>query len=347
VPPQYQAPQYQAPQYQAPQYPTSQYPIPQQPAQPNWAAPQGWEAPPAGPEALPTKRRKSVVGWVALGVGVFTIMACLCGIGAVFLVPNLRDATENASGDPSASPTASQPAGTFATSTAAAAAAGPFAGTPAANFPAGTAGITLPKAVKTGVFSAADVSKALASVRKALIAARLDKPMVVSRNPEPFLKLMAVDARADLRKDFSAVTFATYATQTAKGSTLAAPTPRVKGKITYRATKASDGVRVLEVVTNFVWAYPFVAAKQDPGDDIVIVHDKVTWQVPYVNDVTTSARGLWVDTAESYGWNIDCAQFDKGYIAPGKADQGTGPGPTEDPDAMYDPEHTIDISDSC
>jgi hypothetical protein len=287
-----------------------------------------------------------VIGKVAIGVGVLTIMACLCGIGAVFLVPSLR--SNNASSNPSAFPTASHPSGISATSTAGASGSGgPFAGTPAAAYPAGVAGITLPKAVKTGVFSAADVSKALTSVQKALIAARLDKQMVVNRNIDPFLKLMAPDARADLRKDFSSETFATYATQIATGSKLAPQTPRVKGRITYRATKASDGIRVIEVITNFVWIYPFVAPSQAPGDDIVVMHDEVTWQVPDVNDVASTGRGLWIDHAQSYGSNIDCTQINKGYLAPGTTQTGSGPGPTEDPNTMYDPEHTIDIKNSC
>jgi hypothetical protein len=300
---------------------------------------------PAGGDFQPTKRRMPVIGKVAIGVGVFTIMACLCGIGAVFLVPSLR--SNNASGNPSAFPTSSHPSGISATSTAGASSGsnGPFGGTPAAAYPAGVAGITLPKAVKTGVFSATDVSKALTSVQKALIAARLDKQMLVNRNLDPFLKLMALDARADLRKDFTSDTFATYATQIATGSKLAPQTPRVKGRITYRATKASDGVRVIEVITNFVWVYPFVAPGQAPGDDIVVMHDEVTWQFPDVNDVSSTGRGLWIDHAQSYGSNIDCAQFNKGYLAPGTTQ--TASGPTEDPNAIYNPEHTIDIKNSC
>jgi hypothetical protein len=247
--------------------------------------------------------------------------------------------------DGKAYPTASHPSGISATSTATAAAGGPFAGTPAADYPEGAAGITLPKATASGVFTAKQVADALNSVKKALIAGRLDSRMLVDRNPDAFLKLLAPDAKASLRKDFASDDFSVYATQFAPGAQPAKETPRVKGRVTYRVTR-SDGIPALEVTTNFVWVYPFQVPGADPGDNLVVVHDELVWHVLQPSKVQKSSRGLWLNSGESYASNIDCDQFNKGLIAPGKQEIGIG-GDTEDPDSMFDPDRALDITSNC
>jgi hypothetical protein len=268
------------------------------------------------------------------------VIVAVCAFGLV--KAGLGGFLASDDGKHKAYPTASHPDGIAATSTATAAAGGPFAGTPAANYPEGTAGITLPKAVASGGFTAKQVRDALADVKKALVAGRLDSQMLVKRNPDPFLKLFAPDARSDMRKDFSTDDFSVYATQFAPGAKPAKETPRVKGRISYRTTKV-EGIPALEVTTNFVWVYPFQVSS---GDGIVVVHDELVWQVLHPSKVQASLRGLWLSKGQSYASNIDCDQYNKGLIAPGKPEFGIGPD-TEDPDSMFDPDRSLDISTNC
>lgn len=295
-----------------------------------WGQP-GQPAPGFPPEP-PPKRGLGAKLWpkIAGGLGVLLVV---CAIGAVRAV---MDSDDN---DGKAYPTQSPPSGVGATSTATAEAGGPFAGTPAEKYPEGTAGITLPKAAAAGAFSAKQVGDALAAVKKALVAGRLDKRMLVDRKPDAFLKLLAPDAKANLTKDFSSEKFSVYATQFAPGVKRASEQPRVKGRVSYKATK-TEGIRAIEVTTNFVWVYPF------QGDDVVVVHDELVWMVLHPSDVQASSRGLWLDHGQSYASNMDCDQFEKGLIAPGKPEVGVGTG-NEDPDSMFDPNRSLDVGTNC
>ncbi|MET7833915.1 hypothetical protein ABZS44_13980 [Micromonospora sediminicola] len=247
---------------------------------------------------------------------------------------------------PVAHPTISPPSGEQAVSSASPPpTAGPFDGTPAAGFAEGAAGIALPRARRTGAFTEKQVADALAKVRRALVTARLDRAFFAAEDPERLVRQFAPDARADLRKDFTTGDAVSYATRLAPGSRLTADQPRVRGRISYRATKDAGGIRVLEVTTNFVWAYPFLTASMAAGDGVVVVHDTVVWSVAHPDDVHRSSAGLWIDKADSYGSNIDCAAFDKGLLRLGTPSFG---GPADpDPDAVYDPDKTLDLPDTC
>jgi hypothetical protein len=340
------------PPYQQPQFPPQQgYPPPPQPAP--WGEPQpqpapwgqppptAWDgqsppqAPPpwpgGGPPEPPAKRGLAGKLWpkIAGGLGVLLVV---CAVGAVRAVMNSDDDGGKAY------PTSSPPSGVGATSTATAKAGGPFAGTPAEKYPEGAAGITLPKAAAAGPFTAKQVGDALAAVKKALVAGRLDKRMLVDRKPDAFLKLLAPDAKTLLRKDFSSDKFSVYATQFAPGVKPASQQPRVKGRVTYKAAK-TEGIRAIQVTTNFVWVYPF-------KDDVVVVHDELVWMVLHPSDVETSSRGLWFDHGQFYASNMDCDEFDKGLIAPGKPEIGVGTD-NQDPNSMFDPNRTLDVGNSC
>ncbi|SCL21664.1 hypothetical protein GA0070624_2367 [Micromonospora rhizosphaerae] len=247
---------------------------------------------------------------------------------------------------PAAYPTISQPPGEQATTSASPpSAAGPFDGTPAESFPEGAAGIAVPAAKPTNPFTEKQVTAALSKVRAALVTARLDRTFMTSNDPERLIRQFAPDARADLRKDFASDTFATYATRLAPGARITAHQPRVKGRISYRATTDPQDIRILEITTNFVWVYAFQTSGTLPGDGVVVVHDTVIWSVPHPDDVDRSSNGLWIDEANSYASNIDCAAFEKGLLDVGTPSYG---GPEDpDPDADFDPDRTLDIQDTC
>jgi hypothetical protein len=247
-------------------------------------------------------------------------------------------------------PTISPPAGVQATTTASPPpAAGPFDGTPAAAYPAGAAGITLPPAKPTGDFTAAQVAAGLAKVRAALVTARLDRTFITATDPEPLLRHFAPDARADRRADFTQGAFASFATRLAPGARLAPEQPRVKGRVTYRAARNPHGVRVLRVTTNFVWAYAFRAPRYEPGDGVVVVHDTIVWELPHPGDVRTRSIGLWLVDQDSYLSNIDCAAARKSLLRLPGDERAPTPTPTGtvDPDSLYDPDRSLEIPDNC
>ncbi|MGC4812347.1 hypothetical protein ACLQ29_17630 [Micromonospora sp. DT228] len=187
-----------------------------------------------------------------------------------------------------------------------------FAGSPAASFAPGAEAVRMPAAKGTGPFSAAQVRTALESVRKALIQSRLDTSMFMG-DPEPFLKLLAPDVRERLRTDFTSNAFLRYATRMASPSDWE-PGTRADGRVSYRATEA-NGIRLLEVSTEFVWAYPFEVDRRAPaGAGLVAFRDRVVWQVPHPDDVPASARGLWIASAKAVTWNAECAQLTQGWV---------------------------------
>ncbi|MGW0217475.1 hypothetical protein ACWDXH_24090 [Micromonospora chokoriensis] len=187
-----------------------------------------------------------------------------------------------------------------------------FAGSPAASFAPGEQAVRMPAAKATGPFTAAQVQAALESVRKGLVESRLDMSMFMG-DTEPFLKVLAPDAREQLRSDFTGNSFLRYATRMASPSDWE-PGVRADGRVSYRAIE-ENGVRVLEVSTEFVWAYPFdVDLRAPAGASVVALRDRVVWQVPHPDDVPASARGLWITSAEAVTWNADCAQLRDGWV---------------------------------
>jgi hypothetical protein len=222
----------------------------------------------------------------------------------------------------------------------------PFAGTPAAAFADGEEGITLPAAEAVGDFSQDEVAGALEQVRAAMIATRIDQQMLVDRDPGPFLQLMSEANRDFLQQDFEGASFGYFASQLADGSELAVATPRVDGQVSYEATLDSGGIRVVEVVTSFVWAYAFVVPDGDPElDGIVVVRDELVWHLPHEDDVIPEATGLWLWEGEAYAWGIDCDAFDQGFLAPQRELSVGFDGPEEG--EVFDSQGSLDIPSTC
>lgn len=219
----------------------------------------------------------------------------------------------------------------------------PFAGTPAAGFAEGAAGIVLPPVEPVGDFTADYVAEALTQVRQALVAARLAPGMLVDHDPGPLVGLVADAQQPAMREAFDSATFATFATQVADGAVLMPAPPRVAGEISYRATTAERDLPVLEVVSNFVWVYAFQppdAARA--GATIVVVRDALRWEGRYDRAWLESSRGMWLADAASYGWGVDCDAYQKGLIRPGRfAD------PAQHVAVAFDPERPLPSGDGC
>ncbi|GHJ55949.1 hypothetical protein Nm8I071_52560 [Nonomuraea sp. TT08I-71] len=317
------------------------------PAAPQWPRqpPPGVVGP--GRDGGPRNWRGRLSGSLLTGVTALLLLAFVGVVGGAVLV-----SMPSARGRPVVFPTFGPPSGApapsptpAATSAAPPRASGPFDGTPAAGFPQGQAGIVLPAAKRTGPFTEKQVAAALAKVRKVLVTARLDRQFMTGDDAEPLVRQFARDARAGMRKAFASDTFAAYATRLAPGARLTADQPRVRGRISYRATKDDDGIRILAVTTNFVWSYAFRTSSTAPGDALVVVHDTVVWSMPHPDDVESSSTGLWIEDANSYAANVDCAAYDKGLLDLGHQSFDGPDGP--DLDAVFDPAATLDLPDTC
>lgn len=238
-------------------------------------------------------------------IGFGLVLALLVVIGGAVLVGRVADGVR-ASAAESATPSPTPPVSRVGDPRDL------FAGTPAASFAPGEESVRMPAAKATGPFTANEVRAALESVRKALVESRLDTSMFLG-DPEPFLAVLAPDAREQRRADFSDGSFLRYATRMGSQSEWE-PGTRAAGRVSYRATE-EEGIRLLEVSTEFVWAYPFdVDLRAPAGAGVVAVRDRVVWQVPYPEDTQASSRGLWIASATAVTWNADCAQLRAGWI---------------------------------
>jgi hypothetical protein len=240
-------------------------------------------------------------------------------------------------------PTVSHPSGVFATSSATADPAGPFARTPAALWAEGEAGITLPPGAAVTDFAAEEVAADLATVKAALVAGRLDHKMLVDHDPSAFLDLLAPDARTDTGQQYRSRNMLGLVTSIDPDAHLDSRPPRVSGRMTFLSTMDDEHRTVLEIVTNYVWAYAF-----DTGH-ISLIHDEVHWRFYLDRDVLASSRGLWVFHYIGYWFNMDCDASHRGLLAPPRPYSGggaTSPDP-ENQDNYYDPNHTLEIGRGC
>jgi hypothetical protein len=219
-----------------------------------------------------------------------------------------------------------------------------FADTPAWSYPQGEAGIVLPPAVAVDGYTADEVGAAQQRIRGALVAARLDHRMLVDHDPAALVDMFAEAQRDRVRKAFADGDFGNVATWLASDAKVSTEPPRVTGHMTVHSG-TEQGVRYLEVVTNYVWVYAFADAAVTPA----IVHDEVHWRLLDKEPIRPVDRGLWLADAKAFLSNIDCAAMDKGIVGPARERSVAKPGePTEsDPEQYYDPNHTLNIDNTC
>lgn len=248
--------------------------------------------------------------------------------------------------DAAAYPTQAAPSGVTVTTTASAAPTDPFEGTAAATYPKGEAGITMPAATAVTGFTAAQVDAALQQVRKALVAGRLDQRMLVGHDPSAFLALLAPNSAKGIKPWFDGTGFSTLATWIDPAAHLDPDEEvRVSGRVTFASANV-DGLRTLQITTNFVWVYAFTGNGEHP---LAAEHDEIRWDFPATDRLRAADKGMWIGDSSGYMAWIDCAAARKGLLAPYRPTSapGAGPDPTEDPDAYLKADHSLDIVDAC
>lgn len=218
----------------------------------------------------------------------------------------------------------------------------PFAGTPAAAYSRGAAGIVLPEAKVVPGFTAAQVRDSLEQVRKALIASHLDPDMLIRHRVDGFVNLLAPGERADARKWFGSTRFDTVAVWIDPSVSLDEhEQPRVSGTVEY-VSQIVGGRQTLKITTNFVWVYAF---DRDDPNPLAIAHDQIEWQFSWARQLIAADRGMWLSTSEGYRAWVDCAAARKGLLAPTR--EGTVTVSTDDQNAYMDADHALDIDDNC
>jgi len=200
----------------------------------------------------------------------------------------------------------------------------PFAGTPADGFPEGAAGIVAPSARSIAGWPSQRVSAALALVTQALIDTRISPTLVRDHNPADFFKLIAPRQQDALQRELDSGVAAAYISQLANGVTLIS-SPRAKGTMTYHTTTNAQGTNLLEITSSFVWVYPVAPTAERPNASLIVVHDRVVWQIADPATVPASDVGLWLGDAQSYAANVDCDTFAAGFLAPTAAAAATNP----------------------
>jgi hypothetical protein len=273
----------------------------------------------------------------------------VAAVVAVYVTGNKSSPT------PQAYPRAAAPSGVTATSGStpspsptASVARTPFDDTPAASWASGASGIANPVAKATGDWSKSAVAADLAKVRSALIASHLDHTLLIKHDPSRVLALLAPATRSYTAKEFRAGRYGVSLVRIAPGAHLATAAPRVRGRTTYRTTTWAH-IPTLEIITNYVWVYPFDGA---PGGDstVVVVHSEEHWYFPVSSRVQSSDRGMTLYTTDGYWDAMDCAKSEKGLTAPAPADDASGQlgtGDTESPDDYFQPDHSLKIAGSC
>lgn len=190
-----------------------------------------------------------------------------------------------------------------------------FAGTEAARYREGIAGIVPPEPRPTATFTADEVGAALESVRRVLAAARLDPAMVSDRDPSAFLALLSPANRSLLRADFTARSAPYYATQAHGRVPLAKIEPRADGEMTYQEISV-DGSPRLEVTTSYTWVYAFDTSNVAAGRHLVTVTDDLVWHVVPETAADVPSRGVHLHDGAAAAENVACEPFRDGRISP-------------------------------
>jgi hypothetical protein len=228
----------------------------------------------------------------------------------------------------------------------------PYATTPAAHWGNGADGIALPTPVPVGGFSAQQVGSAEAAAKQVLVAGHLDNRELLQHDPSAFLALLAPTMQTTVRRDITNSGSPDYGgalTLLMPGYHLLPVPIKVSGGMTPQV--GQDGNLVVH--TNYVFAYPFApvdpSAIQYAWQVVAVVHAQVDVETVAGARYVAADLGLWLRNASGYFADESCSAFDKGFLAPEYSDTSSAgqPTDTENPDAYFDPDHSITLNTTC
>jgi hypothetical protein len=285
--------------------------------------------------------RRGIVRKVA-SWGFGAVVVALLVVASIPLVREFRTGPSGAA--PAVTyPTQAVPSGVTVTTSASAKPSDPFEGTPAAAYPKGAAGITLPPAKAVEGFTATQVRDSLQKVHQALVATHLDHAMLVDHKPGTFLAMLAPGQRDDIGGWFRTRDFTTLAVWIDPAVKLdPGQQPRVSGRVTYSSVLV-DGRRTLRITTNFIWVYAFTGTEEP----IAAAHDEVRWEFSWSPRLRASDHGMVIAKTDGYNAWVDCAAAAKGLLAPTRTQTAPAPTNSESDDEYLRADHSLDIGDNC
>jgi hypothetical protein len=226
----------------------------------------------------------------------------------------------------------------------------PFARSPAANWPDGAAGITLPTPVAVGGYTADQVATATQQVRDVLTVSRLDRRVVVDHNPAPFLDALAPDARRPLEPLFGnghEAGVQSLVSMAATNTQLLPVPPKVSGTMTVSAGAPGE----LVVHTNYVFVYAFHTDNPDKIVDVMDILVVVRADVDYIFRTgdywAKSSWGWWYGKTGGYAYSIACDAYRKGFLAPAFTERTQTEVSGQDRTAYFDPSSPLPAASGC
>jgi hypothetical protein len=210
----------------------------------------------------------------------------------------------------------------------------PFAGTPAARYPEGEAGIVLPTAQPLGSWTAPQVQDVLERTKRTLVAARLDPAMVEQGDATEYLSTISEGARPTVAASLKTAEAPGYVSRLDPAFRLLAPV-RVKGTMSVELGSKQE----LVVGADYVWIYPLAGAaagtSKSPGSKLVVVHAVETYQWFAPKGIAKKDTGLRPGAGQFSTINMDCTLVNSGRLGLPSAAVANG-APVPDTKA-YDP----------
>ncbi|XVS65807.1 hypothetical protein ACQPYE_07055 [Actinosynnema sp. CA-299493] len=184
----------------------------------------------------------------------------------------------------------------------------PFAGTTAAGWADGEAGVVAPEVLEwqAAFVPAERLTAAVERVRQVVVASRLDPRVLRDGDVEPLLGLFAVGQREELRARLASADGGSVATRVAAGERLLDVPPKVSGQMLASATDEGEVV----VRTSFSFAYAFDTDRGLRGSDSAVA--RATHQVTYV----VRGDGVHLTEASSDYADGSCDGADPARISP-------------------------------
>jgi hypothetical protein len=221
----------------------------------------------------------------------------------------------------------------------------PFAGTPAAGWADGEAGIVAPAAAPVGSYTAEQVAAAYERVRQVLITARLDRAVLEGHDFERYLSLLAPNARTDMSQPSEDNYLS--ATRIADGFRLLPVAPKATGSMS--AEEDPDGALLIR--TDYAFAYAF--EPEDPDEitgpmDIVAVDRFEAEYIIYDERWEELDQGLWLGAVQSNSYSMACEASKRGELAPSYSERVPDNGEDIPDEAeMFDPKAPMPTTSNC
>ncbi|PPK67905.1 hypothetical protein V5P93_007249 [Actinokineospora auranticolor] len=214
----------------------------------------------------------------------------------------------------------------------------PYAGTPAADWADGEAGLVPPQAHVVGTHSADEVADAYESVRRFLVASRLDPAVLEGHDTDRVLRLLT-PAGAEWARSRTGDGRQSWVSWIADGNHLLPAPPKVSGQM--QAGVGDHGQLV--IYTDYMVTYAFATSNPEklssPYDILVLKRTSETFE--------HSAAGLTITEAEGFTSLMSCSDIQYGALAPEYEARDSSRDAVDPPANYFDLRMSVDVANDC